>query len=258
VTYVWENDEVHPTIPRSTAATVWVWPKVAGRLVAAGSGAYAIRMPEGGDPIASGTIAGTDVVVGSETVTRYSVPIPAIDVLDEDYQLEVSWTSDGGESATARRLFDVGVTAMPGTVTVNDIDQTLWPVLERYGRARGAPDAEAARLLAIREYATRARVKLQGKLWSRADADGKPRVHMRLDDAQVGRVETLYAMAEITFSDAPAPEDGTDMMSQKFRAYARMADQELEALRIAWAEDEERVPLTSTFGRSYTIQRVQG
>lgn len=229
--YVRELDELRQEVRQNVAGTISFWPKVAGTgNVTATAASWEIYSPSGGSALATGS--GTISAVGTPSISRIDIAVPAQATLDEDYQARITWRASG-ESADRFTvvMFDVVLVPWgPPTVSLNDLLEEraeIGAVLERLGR-RFSPVLTEQEMAAI--YAVRARVALDVKIRSRIEEDAARgseqarRPHLILNQERLNRVERLLALAAIYQADMSNPDDEEDDSAAMFRHFTLEGD----------------------------------
>ena len=259
MTFLFEQDDLPVELRVGYAGTVQVVPKVNGSPVDAAdlSTASWSVVERDGEQVSSGTATVVSAAFGDRTVGYYVVTIPAIDEIDENYILTLTWDA-GVEVLT----FDVVHLPLGELVSVNDIQRQRAEASEyltRIGRRHGETDPQRALEAGARSITVLARQALHAMLVARADADGRPRGAQVLDRRALARVETLVALREMFGATANAPIDGDDTASELYRHYNGRANEAFESMRVAYVtnEDEIREDGATSFGRSYQVRRVQ-
>ncbi|MEQ8278330.1 MAG: hypothetical protein RMA76_38160 [Deltaproteobacteria bacterium] len=263
--YVPELDELRWEVARNTAGVVSFFPKVPGTgNVTATTATYELFDPLGNS---IGTGSATIAAVGTPSVSRIDVPVPALATLDEDYQARIVWRETGGSSdRTAIVLFDVVMYPLERSVlSLNDLlvlRPEIGQVLERLGlRFSPALSDEAM----ASEYGYQARLELDAMIRAQIEQDAardpkNRRPNAVLNRERFMRVERNLALKIIYFADCSNPESEEDESAGLGRYYRTQADQAWASIGpLKYDADEDLVVDTveDNVGRVVFARRVQ-
>ncbi len=260
--YLFELDDLRPSIS-GDGGTVYVVPKLDGSPISPtglSSLSWSVRLD--GGSVASGSTSPTSVSFGDETVARFAVAIPSLD-LRENYVLSGAWTQ-GAITSSEVVVFDVVLYPLGGLVSSNDIvrmhpDASVDVV--RYAEALGVSGTDAEKLAAgSRNLASLARQEVERHLVNKAEADGSPRLYQVLDRRAISQVEAAFALSHLFLSTARNPDDGDDDSSARHRYWRTRAASLLSEMRVLYhsPESESGTPEDTTAWGGYTpIRKVQ-
>lgn len=269
--YAREHDDLRRELRKGQGGTFVYWPKVDGENVEATAATATVY-----DPSGSAIETPTPVISGNQV----SIPVSAIDELDEDYRVEVGFTFD---SVDYFDVFFFDVVLFPWgqpSISLNDILEERPDAkytLERQGRRLGLTSgSEAEEMAGI--YAVRARVELDSLVRDQVARDAGERgngsylgsnltsagrytrPYLILNRERLNRVERKLALKLMYAGEMTAPDSAEEAAS----LYAFYDDAANNAWRgvgpLKYDDAPDMVPDADLgdIGRVAILRRVQG
>lgn len=275
--FVTENDALRREVRKGQATTLSLHPKLAGVNAAVSSATYTVVTPAGS--ITTGPSAASIVTIGD--YSRLDMAVPAQTILDEDYRLDIEWTSTSGASRFATLQFDVVLHPFGDpSVSLNSILEERPDAqdrLQRMGLRLGfSPSDAAARMAGV--FAIRARVELDAMIRDSIAQDASrlspqnlttalapltrySRPHLILNRERLDRVERKLAMRLLFAADMQGGPDSQEEAASLFAHYDREVDtawRQVGPLKYDSAEDLKTDTTLEDVSRSIRLRRVQG
>lgn len=266
MTYERENDDLRRELRKGQPGTFVYWPKVLGENVGATAASATVYSPGG---------AQIEVPSTSIVGNKISIPVSAIEDLDEDYRVEVSFTY------AAVDYFDVfffDVVLFPWgqpSVSLNDILEERPDArytLERQGKRLGlGTGTEAEEMAGI--YAVRARVELDALIRDQISRDAASylgsnlstarqytRPYLILNRERLNRVERKLALKLMYAGEMTAPDSAEEAASlySFYEEAANNAWRGVGPLKYDNSEDLTPDSDLADLGKVGILRRVQG
>lgn len=272
-----ENDALRREVRKGVQTTLSMHPKLAGENVQVASATWTLVTPTGN--ITHGPVSASIVAVGD--YSRLDFVIPAQSTLDEDYRLDVEWTTTSGASRFSTLQFDVVLHPFGDpSVSLNSLLEERPDVqdrLQRMGLRLGfSPSNAAQRMAGV--FAIRARVELDAMIRDSVAQDAgrlspQPRTtqlaplnrysrpYLILNRERLDRVERKLAMRLLFAADMQGGPDSQEEASALYAHYDREVEnawRQVGPLKYDSAHDLQTDTTLADVGRSIRLQRVQG
>lgn len=247
MTFVPDFSEIEPEVRIGVADVVSFFPKVpgTGNVLLSTAPTFTVHDPAG-KQLGSGTASLQSV--GTPAISRVDVQVPAIETVDEGYQVRLKWREDGGVERLEVITFSVVMHPFDETtVGKNDLIQlrpAAFTALQDGARRLGQSVDQFASLLG---FAARSeliqRVNAQAKE-DRADYQdplrniyghdhGFLRGYMILNRARLKRVEVRLALAEL-YATVHTRGDEDDGSANLHEFYMRQADRAWRSVELRY------------------------